>query len=265
MCHICYFLNILSRWIIYSSENFGFNRDDEVAILPISMFPFKNKRMPENKLQRKRGKQSAESAAITRETIIEAAIECFSRLGYGATTVREIAQTAHLTHGTLRHHFGGKLEIWKAVADTVLEYYRDKLTPIILQAQQRKADQEPDPLSDFQQVVRVFIEASYSNPMFAKLLMAESQTDNERAAYVRANFLSLHEPIGILFEQAQAHCDSLKAYTNDSFFLALLSLTFFPLTQPGIQSLLEGAVSAQPTEHAQRIMGILFNHVQTSS
>lgn len=224
--------------------------------------------MTENTPPRKRGKQSAVSAARTRETIIEAAIECFSRLGYDATSVREIAQTAHLTHGTLRHHFGGKLEIWKAVADTVLEYYRDKLTPIILQAQRQKAETRdktgtPDPLRNFKQVVRVFIEASYSNPIFAKLLMAESQTDNERADYMRANFLSLHEPIGVLFEQAQARCETLRIYNNDSFFLALLSLTFFPLTQPGIHGLLGESVSNQPAEQAQRIMGILFNDVQT--
>ncbi|RLU02101.1 MAG: TetR/AcrR family transcriptional regulator, partial [Ketobacter sp.] len=157
--------------------------------------------MNANEPQRRRGRQSAETAARTRQAIIEAATECFSRQGYEATSVREIAQSAHLTHGTLRHHFGSKLEIWKAVADTVLEYYQAKLMPIMA-AERIKNGQEPNPLQDFKQVVRAFIEASYSNPVFAKLLMGESQTDNERAAHMRNNFLSLHQPIGILFGQA---------------------------------------------------------------
>ena len=217
--------------------------------------------MTTNKQQRRRGKQNAETAARTREAIIAAATECFSQVGYDATSVREIAGTARLTHGTLRHHFGSKLDIWKAVADAALEYYREQLAPILLEADQAYSVGRPDSLGDFKQVVQVFIKASYSNPIFAKLLMGESQTDNERATYMRANFLSLHQPIGKLFERAQADCQALKNYTNDSFFLALLSLTFFPITQPGIHTLLGESATAHPEDQVHRIMGILFNDV----
>lgn len=205
---------------------------------------------------KKRGKQSAESAAQTRIAIIEAATECFAQQGYEATSVREIAQAAQLTHGTLRHHFGGKLDMWKAVADTVLEHYQSRLLPIVV-----AAGQQADPLQGFKQVVRTFIEASYSNPMFAKLLMGENNTDNERSDYVKANFLKLHEPIGILFQRAQSQCEPLKHYTNDSFFMALLSLTFFPLILPGIRALL-AEPAASPQQQAQQIMSILFRDVQ---
>ena len=204
--------------------------------------------------QRRRGRQSAETAIKTRQTIIEAATESFSRLGYEATSVREIAQSAQLTHGTLRHHFGSKLEIWKAVADTVLDYYRAQLMPIVI-----AAEQEADPLHGFKQVVRAFINASYNNPVFAKLLMVETQTDNERSTHLERNFLSLHNPIGKLFERARTQCGSLQNYSNDSFFLALISLTFFPLMLPGIQSLLGDTATASPEQHVERIMGILFN------
>lgn len=209
--------------------------------------------MPENEPQRRRGKQSAETAAKTRQAIIDAATECFSRLGYEAASVREIAQVAQLTHGTLRHHFGGKLDIWKAVADNVLAYYQGRLMPILGEAEAAA------PLRSFKRLVQAFIEASYANPVFAKLLMSESQTDNERASYVKANFLSLHQPIGFLFARAQSECSALKGYTNDSFFLALLSLTFFPIMVPGIQSLLTDLATATPADQVQRIMSILFH------
>ncbi|MCP5018574.1 MAG: TetR/AcrR family transcriptional regulator [Ketobacter sp.] len=205
---------------------------------------------------KKRGKQSAESAAQTRIAIIEAATECFAQQGYEATSVREIAQAAQLTHGTLRHHFGSKLDIWKAVADTVLEHYQTRLLPTVV-----AAGQQQDPLHGFKQVVQTFIEVSYSNPLFAKLLMGENHTDNARSAYVKANFLSLHGPIGILFQRAQSQCEPLKQYTNDSFFMALLSLTFFPLILPGVRTLLTEA-DVSPQQQTQRIMNILFGAVQ---
>ncbi|MEE2729643.1 MAG: TetR/AcrR family transcriptional regulator [Pseudomonadota bacterium] len=204
-------------------------------------------------LPRKRGKQSAEAAAQTRDTIIQAAIECFAQNGYEAASVREIAHLAQCTHGTLRHHFGSKLDIWKAVADTVLEHYRARLMPIasgISKAQ--------NPLDSFRQVVRGFIEASYHDPMLAKLLMVENHGNNERADYVKANFLSLHEPIGLLFEQARAQSPQLSRYNNDTFFLTLLSLTFFPLILPGVTDLLSEAALGTADDSVERIMGVLF-------
>ena len=206
-----------------------------------------------NDLPRKRGKQSAQAAALTHDSIIQSAIERFAQKGYEATSVREIASGARCTHGTLRHHFGSKLDIWKAVADTVLEHYQQRLMPILM-----AASPEQDPLSSFRQVVRGFIEASYHNPMFAKLLMADNEGDPARAEYLKANFLRLHEPIGVLFEQARSQSPALARYNNDTFFLTLLSLTFFPLMLPAINDLL-GDTPAMTAEHqVGHIMRVLF-------
>lgn len=208
--------------------------------------------------RRKRGKQSAEAAAHTRQEIITAATECFSRQGYEATTLRGIAQATGLTHGSLRHHFGSKLDIWRAVADTVLEHYQSHMLPIL-----QDATQMENPLQAFKQVVQSFIRVSYSDPMLARLLMGETATDNERADYVRANFLSLHTPIGLLFERAREQCPWLNQHTNDTFFLALLSLTFFPLIVPGVQQLLDKQPGKAPQQQVERIMGILFGPVHS--
>lgn len=210
------------------------------------------------KASRKRGKQSAEAAANTRQAIIIAATGCFSSQGYEATTLRGIAQAADMTHGTLRHHFGSKLDIWKAVADNVLKHYQTQMLPIL-----QDATQMENPLAAFRRVVSAFIDASYSDPVLARLLMGESTTDNERAEYVKANFLALHTPIGELFSRAQQHNAYLTQHTNDSFFLALLSLTFFPLLLPGVQHLLPEPVTAEPERQVKRIMDILFGPVQS--
>lgn len=51
----------------------------------------------------------------TRETILETAFELFSRQGYHATTMRQIAERSNLTPGSLYNHFTGKDDVFLAV------------------------------------------------------------------------------------------------------------------------------------------------------
>lgn len=63
-------------------------------------------------------------AETTRQNILDAALECFSRHGYDATGVAEICQTAGISKGAFYHHFPTKqavfidlLESWLATLD----------------------------------------------------------------------------------------------------------------------------------------------------
>ena len=60
----------------------------------------------------------------------------------------------------------------------------------------------------------------------------------------------MHQVIGDLFNNAQQQSGALAKYTNDSFFLSLLSLTFFPLMMPDVSQLLS-AHSSNPAQFAQ--------------
>lgn len=51
----------------------------------------------------------------TRERILAAASDLFSRLGYDATTVKDIARECQLTDPALYYHFGSKREILTAL------------------------------------------------------------------------------------------------------------------------------------------------------
>jgi AcrR family transcriptional regulator len=43
-----------------------------------------------------------------RETILEAALECFNERGFAAATVEEIRRRSGASIGSIYHHFGGK-------------------------------------------------------------------------------------------------------------------------------------------------------------
>jgi TetR/AcrR family transcriptional regulator, acrAB operon repressor len=60
-------------------------------------------------------RRTADEAAATRESLIDAALEVFSERGYAAARLEEIAERADLTRGALYHHFSDKAELYLAV------------------------------------------------------------------------------------------------------------------------------------------------------
>jgi TetR/AcrR family acrAB operon transcriptional repressor len=58
-------------------------------------------------------RRTKEEAELTRQSVLEAAIREFSRSGYAATRLEDIAHTAGVTRGAVYHHFsGGKAELF---------------------------------------------------------------------------------------------------------------------------------------------------------
>src|SRR5690349_6704624 len=55
-----------------------------------------------------------------RERILEAALDLFGERGLTGTTVRDIAARAKVNVAAISYHFGGKDELYRAVAGTVI-------------------------------------------------------------------------------------------------------------------------------------------------
>ncbi|MFT4826479.1 MAG: AcrR family transcriptional regulator [Halioglobus sp.] len=65
----------------------------------------------------------AQKSAMTRDKILDAAIECFITLGYTKVTTAKVSDTAGVSRGAMLHHFPSKLELIRAA----IEYLHDKL------------------------------------------------------------------------------------------------------------------------------------------
>lgn len=59
----------------------------------------------------------AERTAAMRKRLIEAAIECLTKSGYGATTLQTVTDTAGASRGAILHHFPSKVDLMIAVAE----------------------------------------------------------------------------------------------------------------------------------------------------
>jgi AcrR family transcriptional regulator len=58
-----------------------------------------------------------ERSEKSRQQILDAALKLFSHKGYGATSVRDIAEAADLSKGNVYHHFPDKETIFRALLD----------------------------------------------------------------------------------------------------------------------------------------------------
>lgn len=75
-------------------------------------------------------RRTKEEAAITREQLLKNALAAFSKKGYAATTLEDIAREAKVTRGAIYWHFGGKAELY----NTLIREYSDKGNAIVQQA-----------------------------------------------------------------------------------------------------------------------------------
>src|SRR6185295_18316555 len=70
--------------------------------------------------------QQEERSERSRGQILDAALKLFSHHGYGATSVRDIAEAASVSKGNVYHHFPDKESIFRALLD---QYFQAMSTP----------------------------------------------------------------------------------------------------------------------------------------
>ena len=68
----------------------------------------------------------AQKSAMMRDTILDAALDCFVTIGYANTTTARIAERAGVSRGAMLHHFPSKSELMQAA----VEYLHDKLVQL---------------------------------------------------------------------------------------------------------------------------------------
>ncbi len=72
---------------------------------------------PEPRLRVKKPQTQEERSERSREQILNSALKLFSHRGYGATSVRDIAEAAKVSKGNVYHHFPDKETIFRALLD----------------------------------------------------------------------------------------------------------------------------------------------------
>ena len=62
-------------------------------------------------------RRTKEEAAVTRATVLKAALSVFSAKGYAATTLDDVAKAAKVTRGAIYWHFKGKADLYNTLVE----------------------------------------------------------------------------------------------------------------------------------------------------
>jgi AcrR family transcriptional regulator len=73
----------------------------------------------------------SEYSESTRDALVDSAVDLFTKRGYAATSLDEVARRARVTKGALYHHFSGKQALFEAAFDVVETTVKTQLAEIL--------------------------------------------------------------------------------------------------------------------------------------
>jgi AcrR family transcriptional regulator len=117
-----------------------------------------------------------------RETILQAALECFTERGFTATTVEEIRQRSGASIGSIYHHFGGKEGIAAELYVEGLRGYQEGFLRAIETTDGAEAG--------IRSLVRHHLRWVEQNPSLAQFLMNRRETELLAATKARVRDLN---------------------------------------------------------------------------
>jgi AcrR family transcriptional regulator len=98
-------------------------------------------------------KKSLDEGRVPREEILERASLLFYERGYGATSIRDIAEAVGLSSSTMYHHFANKQDVLYAIVNRFMSDFVDATVPVL-------RDQALSPTDRIRRTVRLHIEIS---------------------------------------------------------------------------------------------------------
>jgi TetR/AcrR family transcriptional regulator len=192
----------------------------------------------------------------TKQRIVAAALSLFAERGFDAVSLRDIAGRAHVTHGLLRHHFGGKDGVWRAVVSAADRAFGQPMSPVV----NRILAATHDPVDDVEAFIAALATASARNPEFVKLLLAESISDGPRLPQITQELRPLREATTTVLARLHER-GHLHQFDAPGFVLFLLLATAGPYALSALAQRLaaaDGTAPRPPHEHARQISATLF-------
>lgn len=214
--------------------------------------------MIQKKKKRKLGKQSKEVSEKTKETVLRAALIVFAREGFYNAKLREIADLTGTTHSLIRHHFGSKDDLWKAVVDYGLNLHEKSLLRII------KTRKSTDPVELFKGFIASYVSTIAKNPELSKILLHDNSRSSPHFDYLIERQKQLHSIIEPVFRNVQK-AGYFRDFDHDSFLVYVRALVETPIATRDISNqLLEKDILSKKgiAIHTERVLRFLFQELK---
>lgn len=190
----------------------------------------------------------------SREALLQAALEVFSRRGFKGATVRDIARVARVNHGTIRYHFGSKDKLWRAAVTYLFERQTAELDLTTL------AHQGLDDAAFLREAVARYVRYCARHPEHARIAVLESVVGGERLRWMsREHIRAVHGVTGAFLRRNMKQ--GLLRPANEislTYILALASQSVF-LLEPEVRAVHGVDVFADEfvEQHVATVLGLL--------
>ena len=194
-------------------------------------------------------------AEKTKLNIVKSAAKIFADKGYDGASIRIITENLGISHGMIRHHFGTKEDLWKAVIDYLINQFAIRQIP------PREQMEDIDPVQLLKSYVRNFINMSARYPELGKIILKEGGKKGKRLNYILAYAMPLHRLIDPVFYAVQQK-GHLHRYNPESFFLLIVAAGAAPMALSPLTDAFCGGeiLSSEGIEdHANLVIATLFD------
>jgi AcrR family transcriptional regulator len=205
--------------------------------------------------EKPRGRQSEATAQQTRQRIIQSAQTLFGARGFDGVSLRDIAEHSGVTHGLIRHHFGSKEDIWRAVVDTTFREYLATATKIV----EGQVAGTTSALQAVRDVSRTAIVLSARYPEVMRLLLHAGVENGERLDYFMEQLTPLRALMDPLITAVKRE-GGLPQFSHESFLLSLVMWGAMPFAMAAFSSELcnlDMLAEEEVERHADRVIATL--------
>ncbi|MEL7029247.1 MAG: TetR family transcriptional regulator [Pseudomonadota bacterium] len=204
------------------------------------------------------GRPQADAPAISREEIIEAALEAFAGQGFDGMSIRALARSLGVSHSLIHHYFTSKQALWEAGVEQVYGAVRDAAFALA-----DSIDKDLPPADAARRFIREAVIISSRYPACLRIALDEGGRGGPRLQHLYENYFG---PINERWKNAIAHFGEGESELNPVDDRALFFLCVFGGAAPFFARELAGyfdgdnLATRQATEkHAETVASMVVD------
>jgi AcrR family transcriptional regulator len=160
--------------------------------------------------------------------LLKAALSCFARNGFEATSLRQLAVMAGVDMALVARLFGSKALLWAAV----IEHLSAEQNSHLLRLKTLSDDTTGNPAGAFKQLVEEFAKVGLELPEFPALLMHEGNIQGERLDMLLTKLMKPFRDAARPIISAAMEAGVIHSSDADLCFGLLISAVAIPISSP---------------------------------
>lgn len=245
----------------YLAGQYGFG-DETPSVPPEKANQIKRRHrinlMQNKTTKRSPGKQPRQVAEKTKKKILTAALKVFAKEGFPDARLRVIAAKAGTSHNLIRHHFGSKDDLWKAVIDYGLKRRAIGLKKVI------ESGRHLDPVELYKKTIASHIVFAAGHPELAKILLHSNSRTSPHLDYIIEKQHAVHSLVEPIFKNVQ-QAGYFKTFDHNSFSIYMRAIAETPIATSGLTNkLIDHDIRSKEgiALHTQRVIEFLFSKTE---